>query len=245
MASIPLTELSIASVKKALRTEFSDVRSSHLSEALAASLRRKTYAALRGELASQSEDPAIEFLDEDLFNLRLQELGYLPAPEFCFELVEDMEFISTIDPNAWDISYRTNREKAWRNLMVFAINEGIRQKLFSLRPDDNRWPNADQTGALFDFALPNGLPARGYVSDAGFAELGINVAVNPKGNMVKAYNGEFYAGDAFASGWLERQRGVWLQSATTQFNCRNRLLPMLVGLEVKPLGYGDYGKVIV
>lgn len=245
MASIPLTELSIASVKKALRTEFSDVRSSHLSEALAASLRRKTYAALRSELAKHSDDPPIEFLDENLFDSRLQELGYPPEPGFCFELVDDMEFISTVDPNAWGISYRTNREKAWRNLMVLAINEGIRQKLFSLRPEDNRWPNADQTGALFDFVLPDGLPARGYVSDAGFAELAINVAVNPKGDMVKAYNGGFYAGDAFASGWLERERGAWLQSATTQFNCRNSLLNYLAGLKIEPLGYGDHGKVIV
>lgn len=90
--------------------------------------------------------------------------------------------ISTVDMSAWDIEYKSSRDMAWRNLIVLTINAGIEQKLFSLRPDDNRWPGADKRESwLYDFLLPNGLPAKGCVSDAGWGELSIHAAVNPKG----------------------------------------------------------------
>jgi hypothetical protein len=243
MASIPLMGSSLAVVKKALREALPDVRSSHLSEALAASLRRRTHASLIAELPGYRDDPPIELLVDELFDRRLQELGYPPDPEFSFEWLNNSGAIPTLAPNAWDIDYRSVREKAWRNLMVCVINEGLRQKLFSLRPDNNRWPNAENDGCVFDFTLRNGLPARGYVHDIGFGELSIHAAVNPISDWVRCGNAGFDAGDAFAAGWLERQEGAWLQSATNLFNCRKVLVTSLAGLEAEPLGYGDRGGV--
>lgn len=107
--------------------------------------------------------------------------------------------------------------KAWRNLMVCAVNAALEQKLFSLRPGDNRFPDNMRQGELFDFVLPNGLPAKGSVSDAGFNEVAVHAAVNPKGNAVRAYNAGFDAGDAFGTTWVERERGAWMQSSDSTF----------------------------
>ena len=244
MASIPLMESTLAAVKKALRADYPDVRSSHLSEALAAALRRRTHASLLAELPGHQEDPPIELLDDSRFDRRLQELGYPADPEFTFDLIKISGAIPTYDPRGWDIEYRGTRQKAWRNLMIFAINAALSQKLFSLRCGDNRWANDEVGGCLFDFTLPNGLPARGYVHDIGCDELSIHAAVNPNGAWVRAGYADFEAGDAFAAGWLERERGAWLQSATTRFHCRKALVGVLAEMTVEPVGYGDRGRVL-
>lgn len=148
MASIELTESALATVKKALRDDLPDVRSSHLTEALAAALRRRTHAALLAELPALRDDPPIELLDDERFDQRLQELGYQPEPEFSFELLNDAGVFSTLDPNAWEIDYKTAREKAWRNLMVSAINAGLEQKLFSLRLNDTVTTNSSTVSRM-------------------------------------------------------------------------------------------------
>lgn len=246
MASIPLSEISLSSVKKSLRTQYPDVRSSHLSEALAASLRRRTHASLLAELPNLAADPPIELLDEALFDQRLQKFGYPADPEFSFEFMEKAHVISTADMSAMDIEYKSAREMAWRNLMVLTINAGIELKLFSLRPDDNRWPGADKReSCLFDFLLPNGLPAKGYVCDTGWGELSVHAAVNPNGEWVRASNAGLHAGDAFAASWLERKNGAWLQSSTSMFNCKKAILHTLAEQIAVPMGYGDRGRVII
>lgn len=245
MASIPLSESSLASVKKALRAQYPDVLSSHLSEALAVSLRRRTHASLLSELPGLIVDPPIELLDDALFDQRLQELGYPADPEFSFEYLDKTHVISTFDSSAFNVEYRSVREKAWRNLMVLTINAGLQQKLFSLRPDDNRWPGVEKESHLFDFELANGLPVRGYVHNIGWGELSIHGAINPKGDSIRASNAGFNAGDAFAVGWLERKNGAWLQSSTTMFNCKKAILQLLADMTVEPMGYGDRGRVIM
>ena len=172
MAAIPLTLTSIRVVKAALLDDSPFVRSSHLYEALAAALRRRTYASLRPELCESCDDPPIELLDDVLYDRRLQELGYPPDPEFSFELLPNAGLISTTGPRAWTITYTSERTKLWRNLMVAAINAGLILKLFSVRPDDNRWPSANEGEAyLYDFRLPNGMPAKACVDDIGYGEL--------------------------------------------------------------------------
>jgi len=254
MASISLSISALASLKKSLRAEYPDVGSSHLTEAIAAALGRKSHAALLTELTRQMHMPDVELLDDECFDKRLQDFGYPADHEFSFEWLIDSVpgIISTIPLSAFDIEYRTDRERAWRNLMVCAINEGIRQKLFTLQPDNYSWAENEtkevgrvKEGGLFDFALPTGQPARGYVSDAGFGELSIHAAVNPNGQWVRAENAGFSAGDAFAAGWLEREKGAWLQAATTQFNCRKSLLKTLADIVVRPRGFGDRGRVIM
>lgn len=245
MAAIALTKPSIAAVKKALIKDRPDVRSSHLTEALAAALHRRTHASLLSELPGYQDNPPVEILNDELFDRRLQKLGYPPDPEFSFELLSCVGLISTLDPRGLDIEYKSDRKRAWRNLMVSATNAALSQNLFTLRPNDNRWPNGEEEGCLFDFTMPNSLPARGYVTDAGFAELSIHAAVNPKGDWVRASNGGLNAGDVFAAGWLERERVAWLQSATKLFNCRRTLLKPLASMIVEPYGYGDRGQVIL
>lgn len=57
MAAIALSELPLAALKKTLRAEFEEVRSSHLTEALAAAVGRRTHAALLAELRKRSINP--------------------------------------------------------------------------------------------------------------------------------------------------------------------------------------------
>ena len=242
MAAISLTERSLAGVTRAIVKDKPHVRSAHLDEALAAALRRRTHASLRSELKGYRNDPPIELLDHELFDQRLQELGYPADPAFRFEHLSDAVLIRTLDPRGLEIEYKSDREKAWRNLMVSAANAALRQKLFTLYPDDNRWPNAGQEGCLFNFTMPSGLPGRGYVDDIGHSELSIHAALNPKGDRVQAANAGFRAGDAFAAGWLERKRGAWLQASTSLFNCRSTLLKSLAAMNVEPYGYGDRGE---
>ena len=244
MAAILLTEERVSGLKKALIREKPDVRSSHLTEAIAAALGFGTNASLRVAVADHRVDPPVVLLNEKAFDRRLQAFGY-GAAAFRFDGVDNADLISTQDPRDSGIRYRGERSRAWRNLMVCGINEALQRKLFTLLPDDNRWAAGEGEGCLFDFLLPNGLPARGYVSDAGFAELNVHVAVYPQGDLVKAGNGGFHAGDAFAAGWLERERGAWLQSSTTRFNCRRNLVKVLASIIVDPRGFGDRGRVIL
>ncbi|MGH8176525.1 MAG: hypothetical protein ACREV5_09710 [Steroidobacter sp.] len=98
---------------------------------------------------------------------------------------------------------------------------------------------------MFDFTLPNELVARGWGADAGFSELAVHVAVNPKTDWVKAHNAGFSAGDAFATTWVERERDAWIQTSTSSFRCRKALLTDLAALDVEPKGFGDRGRVIM
>ena len=250
VASIVLSKSNISALKKAIYFTYPEFKSSHLSEAIAFALNRKTYAALLADINKYTNDPPIELLDDSKFFSRMKALGYVYDDGFSFEIYQP-EVISTLPDSAYQIKYSELRGKAWRNLMVIAINEGIKQNLFSIRPGDNRWGGAhsDESfsrglGAVFSFTFLNGWIGRGFVHDAGFGELSIHAAINPKGDSVKAYNAGFSAGDAFATGWLERQRGAWLQSSKS-LNCKRNIIRELAEMDVKPLGYGDKGRVIL
>lgn len=248
MAATPLCEAPLAALKKSLRDEFPHVKSSHLSEALAHSMGFRTYAALQASMVGPELDRPFALLQTPKFVERLKQLGYEDDPEFDFELTiltPVPGIVSTTPLSAYEIEYKTTRQQAWRNLMVCAVNAALEQKLFSLRPGDNRFADNTRGAELFDFVLPNGMPARGSVSDAGFNELSVHAAVNPKGDWVRAFNAGFDAGDAFGTTWIERELGAWMQSSDTSFNCRKALLDHLASLQVEPHGYGDRGRVIM
>lgn len=249
MAAIPLCEGPLAELKKSLLDRFDDVKSSHVTEALAASMGFRTNAALKAAMTGPEQDRPFRLLSPERFLTRLAELGYPVDPndlEFDFEVWHvGKGVISTMPSSAYDIEYKTARQKAWRNLMVYTVNVALERKLFTLRPGDNRFGAERGEGALFDFSLPNGLPVRGYVSDAGYNELNVHAAVNPNGTWIRAGNADFHAGDAVALGWVERERGAWLQSSDTRFSCRRSLLPQLADMTVEPQGYGDRGRVIM
>lgn len=243
MAAIALSKIPLAALKKDLRVYFGEICSSHLSEALAAAVGRRTHASLLAELAGFQSDPPIVLLDDDLFCRRITEFGYVGDEDFTFEYFRDAGLISTICPRGYDIVYTDDRGKAWRNLIVCAVNAEIEQKHFSLRPDDDRWPGDAREGFTYDFTLPGDLPARAYVRNIGQGELAIHAAVKPTGRSLSSYNAGFSAGEVFATGWLERKNGAWLQT-TSDLSCRRALLPVMANLEVEPLGYGDHGRVI-
>jgi len=202
MAAIPLCEAPLAALKKSLRGEFSDVKSSHLSEALAHSLGFRTYASMQAAMVGPENDRPFRLLGTQRFLDRLVQLGYKDDPEFDFELTilkPVPGVVSTMPSPAYEIDYTTTRQKAWRNLMVCAVNAALEQQLFTLRPGDNRFPDDMRSGHVFDFVLPNGMPARGAVSDAGFNELSVKAAVNPKGNRVTTFDAGANAGAVFSA----------------------------------------------
>lgn len=129
------------------------------------------------------------------------------------------------------------RIAAWRNLMIAAINAGLEQKLFTLAPDDNRWTGNGQTYS-FTFA---GFPAIAHVGVGGYGELKFHAAVNPTKDAaawIEVSDADFLAGEAFATAWLERRKGAWLQtSARPQCAFRRHILPILAQTDVKPNGY--------
>lgn len=248
MAAIPLAKKPLAVIKQHLLDEFDEVKSSHLSEALAASLGFDTNAALQAAMTGPEDDRPFALLDTDRFLARLAEFGYRLHGEdagFDFDFYDRHPHLVRTLPLSGDvIEYKTPRERAWRNLMVLGVNAALDQRLFTLRPGDDRFDDDMRRGQVFDFLLPNGLAARGSVATAGFDELAIHVAVNPKGDEVRYNNAGFKAGDAYGATWLERRDGAWLQTCLKSFRCRKALSAQLADLEVRPKGFGDRGKVI-
>jgi len=253
MTALITTLATVRVVKQDLALTFPDVKSSHLSEALARALGFNSHAALRANiLESQALDPAIRLIDEGALLKRIRSLGYqIEDADLGLDFLEDdVTILSTTPVSSFEIKYKSQRKCAWRNLMVGAINAGIERKLFSLRDEDNRWPGYvfedryASTSFKYDFSIA-GLPARARISDAGYGEILFNVAVEPTcEDLIGLPNEGRSRGNAHAAGWLERKKGPWLQSSATMFSCTNTLKPKLAQLEMTPLGFGDRGDVI-
>jgi hypothetical protein len=263
MAAIPMTFDAIQDVKRALRTRFSSDKSSHLSEALAAALGFRTSISLVESLRrSSQDDPDYALLDEGSFLTRLSQVASRPLTAYDRALIFDRltysepSSVITTRSNGWHcVDYaKSERRRAWRNAMVATINEGIRQRLFTIKPGDNRWPGAlkDDRGTSrahkFTFELA-GIPVVGSVHDGGYDELSIHVALWPTAEgsrWVDCVSAGFLAGDFWASGWLERRDGAWLQVPTSPtlgscLSCRRTRLREVASLEVAPSGFADRG----
>jgi hypothetical protein len=136
------------------------------------------------------------------------------------------------------------KRAAWRNLMVAAINAGLDQGLFGLAEDDNRW-GSEYGIYRFEF---DGLPAIACVRDIGSGELSVHAALNPTDvaeDFIHTDNAGFIAGDGFASGWLERQRGAWLQTSAKPTGAfRAALLDQVAAASLTAKGYADSGRVM-
>ena len=139
------------------------------------------------------------------------------------------------------------RHRAWRNLMVAAINAGIEQHVFELDGTSSEGPR-DAPDLVYEFAFCD-LPAVACAADVGFDELGIYAALLPtrRGRDLIIYNDAgFEAGAAFAVGWLERRAGKWLQSSGGPIlSCRKRLLDLIAEAVIEPAGYRDHGKLFM
>ncbi|ULR46948.1 hypothetical protein [Rhizobium sp. K102] len=92
--SIRFSPSNVAALKKALRQQYSNIKSSHLDEAIAASFGFKSYAAMRPTLHQVSAYARlIVVTDHLLLLLRLEELGYRNIPpEAVRRLVWTIEF---------------------------------------------------------------------------------------------------------------------------------------------------------
>lgn len=145
--------------------------------------------------------------------------------------------------------YGSPRAKAWRNIMVAAINAGLERELFSLTPGDNRWSGSAQGETVFwDFSVPAGLAGLAACHDGGFDELRIYAAVNPTPEArrwLSVIGGGWRAGEAIAAGWLERRTKPYLQTSATDFRCQRHMVPLLAAPLVEPRGFGDRGRVML
>jgi hypothetical protein len=262
MASIPLNDAGVRDVKRALVARFPKHKSAHLSEALAAALGFRTSVSLQTALREvDHSDPTYALLDEGACLARLaavsgRKMG-INDRSLLFDNIRYAEGHSVVKTRS--IGYRrvkyakSTRLRAWRNMLIAGINAALDRRLFTIRPGDNRWPGreGDKFGRheayVFDFEL-EGIPALCSVHDAGYDELAIHVALwpTPDGSRwVGAAMAGFLAGDAYASGWLERREGAWLQVSTQrlgdQFSCRRDRLKQVASIEIAPTGYGDRG----
>ena len=239
MLFVPCTADALGVVKNLARAQFKGVRSSHLTEALAAGAGENTQASLLATIASGRKD-ALVFEDES-FRRRLGELGYTSSGWPSFKAIAQE-----------GVGYRSARREAWRNMLVAAVNAGISQGVFGLGPNENFWssPTGNRgqgDGATYEVHVP-GIPARAYVYDIGFDELAIHVAYWPRadGGFLRCGNGGLSAGDAFAVGWLERRTGRWLQAERrgvgSIISIRRARVSHACAAAAPALGYKDSGK---
>lgn len=258
MTSIVLSMDTLAVVKRTLLKAFAGEKSSHLSEALATALGFNSHAALLAFMKGQdSSFLKFHVIDDNRFIHRLHQLNGRKIPSD-----EDYDWFETIGiPVSPDIrstrcshysdyEYKTDRQRAWRNCMIVIINEGIRQRHFSLHPDDNRWARANEkhgeTRLTYRLSF-EGIPVLARVDAISFGELAFDAILWPssKGEeWLGAWLPEFIGGDAFVSGLLERTDGAWLQfDQKPRLKCRRSRLQTLAQLTVEPIGYGDRGQL--
>ena len=148
------------------------------------------------------------------------------------------------------------RARAWRHTMMAAINAGLEQGLFGLRPGQNYWSDAvdkdsgrtsgrDHGGHTFEFSVA-GVPGLAWVGDAGFDELVIHSVLWPNEEARKwIFCGNAHdapIGGTVAVGWFERREGCYLQPSTSLFRCRSAYRPLAAALDVTPKGYLDMGR---
>lgn len=250
MTSLLASEQAFRRIKSHLHNIFPEIKSSHLAESLAVSLGFNTHAAWIQHMKDVAPDPEIRLLDATAFEHRIADFGYNIVWDGTVEAefigIEDGQLAfstSTYHPD--DEKPPTRRVKAWQNLMIAGINEGLRQKIFGLRGDDNHWPcrapdrHEGISSWTYHFQLGD-LPASAYVNNLGSGELAFNIALKSTGKFLDCWNGDFYAGETFATGSLERKRGLWLESSYGKplFSCRRHLIERLANLDITPSGYG-------
>ncbi len=236
---------SIRYLKQRALRKVSGVSSSHMSEAIAASLGFKTNAAM---LAAFSGQPTVQAQQPSnaRLNARLREFGYTVRSDL--QLLPDLSHSYSVGRRMPRKPRSGVRHAGWRNLMVAAVNEGLAQRLFGLSADEDWWSNqaskGDRTGH-YRFTFDGNLPAIAAVSAIGGDELSIHVLLSPKRADVEAdRSGGLEDGDAFAHGWLERRLGAWIMEGGTEYSCRRALQARIAAARVHPNGYADDGSFI-
>ena len=140
------------------------------------------------------------------------------------------------------------RQKAWRNMMVAAINSGIAMGNINLEsPDEERAriQSKEQSQSVkWRFEL-DGIPMLAGASETGYGEIRVTVAAWPNEQAEQSIHSVLsrdklldWIGDAYAQGWLECQEGKYLQpSYRPELSCRPGRLNAITDLNVEPQGY--------
>jgi len=258
---IPLAADQLRHARRALRETLSgQAGSAHIAEAFASALGFRTHAALLADLDKQGQKPRWGQLNEQAFRERLSSLIQAPISRgptgYLFDSVpwpEASGIIETGSPGFHTLTYESLRARAWRNMMVLAVNEGLDRGLFTMVPDDNRWPGVDRTddrhrrqdqSYVYDFEV-GAIPAVAQIGDGGHGELRVFIALWPTdeaGRLVGVVGAGFRAGEAVADGWVERHDGAYLQTARRpSLSCRRHLVRRVADIEVEPRCYADRG----
>jgi hypothetical protein len=155
MTSITIAPAPLKLAKRAIQAQVPDIKSAHLSEAIAAGLGYKSHAALKASMLD--EDPDIRLLDPKVFEERAASLG---APGISL----DKDWFENKLCQAGDGIYRTQHPRdedlpciegfhpedpasfdAWQNLEIASLNTMIRERVFSARLEDpasfDAWQN--------------------------------------------------------------------------------------------------------
>jgi hypothetical protein len=139
--------------------------------------------------------------------------------------------------------HRSLRVRAWRNALIIAINSGLDQQLFGLEPDGGP---AEPVLYGFDFFSETTIaPGLAWVADIGWSELKVHAAIWPAADaarLIACFNAGFHAGECFATGWLERLSGRWLQDSWPFLSCRRNRLALVANATIEPHGFSDHGK---
>lgn len=139
----------------------------------------------------------------------------------------------------------SQRKQTWRNALVAAVNAGLQQRIFGLRPDENYWLDQFDTGQherfFYRFTIGD-IPAEVAITDINFGELSVHVAFCPTKYHSPFSNVPTLTGLVEAKGWLERLDGTYLQTSYPWHLRIQRALGREISeLAIEPMGFDDQG----
>lgn len=247
MASIRMTLADMLDLEGALRSAHPRVAPKELTQALAKSLSFSTEDGLWAEILKISNENLPDYhLPYRLLNASAFYKALPPRTKlqtFAFDIFEKLVpqvpgLLSTCPERGQRIGYKSKRERAWRALMVCAINAGLKQRLFTLSL--HTAPHPANEHQFFDFKLPGEIPARGSFRELAYGELSLFAAMRPTGRPVWGVGaGSLAARDAYGNVWLDRTNGAWVEPFFSTFSCSASAQDKLCAMSAVPLGFGD------
>lgn len=132
--------------------------------------------------------------------------------------------------------YKTDREIAWRNLMVTAINAGIEAGFLSA--DESKEIN----GKRIEFDIEQLGKTFATFESLEYGEVSIEVVVGPKTKDDLQFTKFPTGAVAKAQGFMERASGFYLQPSPSLFQAKKAVQQNLYKLDVEPEGYEDIGR---
>lgn len=273
MTSITIAPAPLKLAKRAIQAQVPGIKSAHLSEAIAAGLGYKSHAALKASMLD--DDPVIRLLSQTALEERagiLQGRGIgLNKEWFENELCQAGDGIfRTMHPDDIDLEdhegYRMEDPAAygaWQNLAIAGVNAMIRERVFTIRPGDDRWDWRHAPSLPGDRHFPTftmqaeweGIPLLVCATFTHHYEVNLRVIAWPtEAAFDPALHQILYlekdeaarAGKMCIQVCLERQRGAWLQSGSYRnIHGFQKLMAEIAVLQQEwPLGYAPQGIIL-